>query len=74
MTDPKDVDEYCVRVIAVLHRAKERGDLTEDQFAEALRDLAKWAVAKYAKMPGVTAVDHIMGVLLGASGAKPPLN
>jgi hypothetical protein len=61
----QQIDDRVERVLASLHSALDRGEITEAQLELVMGDRARWSAEKYAKLPQAQAVDAIMGLLLG---------
>jgi hypothetical protein len=51
--------------VASLHRAVERGEITEAQVEVVAQDLARSSVEHYQRLPQAQAMDAILGLLLG---------
>jgi hypothetical protein len=61
----KQIEERCERTMVVYQRALQRGDITQQQFDDGLRDLARWSVEKISQLPQAQAVEQVMSLLLG---------
>lgn len=62
----QQIDARVQRMLAHIERLVDAGEMTPADAEKAMRDLAQWSTAHYAKLPAAQAVDAIMTQLLGS--------
>lgn len=60
------IEARVERMLAHIARLVDAGQMTQRDADEAMRDLARWSAAQYAKLPQVKAVESVMNLLLGS--------
>ena len=59
----KQIDDRVTRMLLHTQRLFEAGEITKDVYHETLKDLAKWAGQKYARLPIAEFMDGMLRLM-----------